>query len=436
MLDSGAGLYADPDLLDFLGLAESYRPEPDKGLPIGNLTSQLFANVYLDGTDHFAKWQLRVPTWLRYMDDMVLAGDNRGALRAQASAVVEWCAAERGLEVRICGDGPQSTRGAFRFLGACREICGRARCGQIKSDGRGHTAEAQVRVAKRGRVPVAPRDAQIARDAEKAAPTQHTRGAPNLHRTAVPVRKVEHVAVAFGGYARIRARGARVRTGGVPVAAPLPDVSGHVPGAEGAVSAREEAHRRGALRFASFAAIRECGIPLVAPRVHAARVRSVDRPAGGVFPLRLGGQRHPPTLGRLRAESGRAPAAPRFGLPDRYARDRVIRRALELRFPGVGRSVPRLGVVELDEAVARRDEAHEDLQRVQVVEAGFEIGFGIASRLDGSGEQETRGVAVEAVAGGAVFVAGGLDFEREGFEVPPGRLGAAPRLEAVGAQVE
>jgi retron-type reverse transcriptase len=41
------------------------------GLPIGNLTSQFFANVYLDGFDHWAKDRMGIKGYLRYMDDMV-----------------------------------------------------------------------------------------------------------------------------------------------------------------------------------------------------------------------------------------------------------------------------------------------------------------------------------------------------------------------------
>ncbi len=43
-----------------------------KGMPIGNLTSQLFANVYLNELDHFAKEKLRVRFYVRYMDDFIL----------------------------------------------------------------------------------------------------------------------------------------------------------------------------------------------------------------------------------------------------------------------------------------------------------------------------------------------------------------------------
>ncbi len=47
------------------------------GLPIGNLTSQFFANIYLNGFDHFVKEELRVAKYLRYVDDFALFGDDR-----------------------------------------------------------------------------------------------------------------------------------------------------------------------------------------------------------------------------------------------------------------------------------------------------------------------------------------------------------------------
>jgi RNA-directed DNA polymerase len=49
--------------------------ERRRGLPLGNLTSQFFANVYLDGFDHFCKEVLRAP-YLRYVDDFALFSDS------------------------------------------------------------------------------------------------------------------------------------------------------------------------------------------------------------------------------------------------------------------------------------------------------------------------------------------------------------------------
>jgi retron-type reverse transcriptase len=50
------------------------------GLPIGNLTSQLFANLYLDPIDHAIRETWRVPGYVRYADDLLLFADDRGLL--------------------------------------------------------------------------------------------------------------------------------------------------------------------------------------------------------------------------------------------------------------------------------------------------------------------------------------------------------------------
>jgi len=45
-------------------------------MPIGNLNSQFFANVYLNGLDQFVKHELRCRHYLRYCDDFVLLGES------------------------------------------------------------------------------------------------------------------------------------------------------------------------------------------------------------------------------------------------------------------------------------------------------------------------------------------------------------------------
>jgi len=54
--------------------------ERRRGLPIGNLTSQFFANFHLDALDHFAKETLQVPGYVRYVDDFALFGDSKREL--------------------------------------------------------------------------------------------------------------------------------------------------------------------------------------------------------------------------------------------------------------------------------------------------------------------------------------------------------------------
>jgi len=48
-----------------------------RGIPIGNLTSQLLANVYLDQLDHFVKEALCAPYYVRYMDDFIVLGGSK-----------------------------------------------------------------------------------------------------------------------------------------------------------------------------------------------------------------------------------------------------------------------------------------------------------------------------------------------------------------------
>jgi len=61
--------------------------ERTRGLPIGNLTSQFFANVYLNPLDHFVKHNLRVRGYVRYVDDFLLFGNDRAELKRQGNAV-------------------------------------------------------------------------------------------------------------------------------------------------------------------------------------------------------------------------------------------------------------------------------------------------------------------------------------------------------------
>ena len=60
----------------FRGIIESFNP----GLPLGNLTSQLFANVYLNELDQFIKHELKIKGYVRYADDFVLMHENKELL--------------------------------------------------------------------------------------------------------------------------------------------------------------------------------------------------------------------------------------------------------------------------------------------------------------------------------------------------------------------
>lgn len=71
----------DEQLLDLLKeIIESFEYSPGKGMPLGNLTSQLFANVYLDPLDKFIKHKLKAKHYIRYADDFLLFSQNPSEL--------------------------------------------------------------------------------------------------------------------------------------------------------------------------------------------------------------------------------------------------------------------------------------------------------------------------------------------------------------------
>jgi len=69
----------------------------DKGIPIGNLTSQLFANIYLHEMDKFAKHELRAKFWVRYMDDAVIIHGDKAWLREAKLRLEEFLAEHLAL---------------------------------------------------------------------------------------------------------------------------------------------------------------------------------------------------------------------------------------------------------------------------------------------------------------------------------------------------
>ncbi len=74
--------FKDHQLLHiFYQIIDSYEAQPDRGVPIGNLTSQYFANHYLASLDHFIKSELRCKAYVRYMDDMVIWHDSKEFLK-------------------------------------------------------------------------------------------------------------------------------------------------------------------------------------------------------------------------------------------------------------------------------------------------------------------------------------------------------------------
>jgi RNA-directed DNA polymerase len=87
-------------LLDVIIDAGAPGSPPGKGLPIGNLTSQHFANLYLGALDHHAKARLRVPGYARYMDDILVFGPDPATLAAWRAELEALLAGPLRLEVK------------------------------------------------------------------------------------------------------------------------------------------------------------------------------------------------------------------------------------------------------------------------------------------------------------------------------------------------
>lgn len=92
-----------------------------KGLPIGNLTSQFFANVYLNELDQFIKHVLKVKYYVRYVDDFVIMHEDKEQLRTWLAAIRQFLLEKLGLtlknEVKVAPLG-----NGINFLGYVQHI--------------------------------------------------------------------------------------------------------------------------------------------------------------------------------------------------------------------------------------------------------------------------------------------------------------------------
>lgn len=76
---------------DHLFAPDSYfHTKGRRGIPIGNLTSQLFANIYLHEADKFAKQRLKIRKYARYMDDILIFHSDKAVLSQYRLALVEF----------------------------------------------------------------------------------------------------------------------------------------------------------------------------------------------------------------------------------------------------------------------------------------------------------------------------------------------------------
>ncbi len=80
-------------------ILNSSEEKPGVGIPIGNLTSQLFANIYLNELDQFLKNELRTRCYVRYMDDFAILDFNKRKLHQIREEIREFLKNKLNLEL-------------------------------------------------------------------------------------------------------------------------------------------------------------------------------------------------------------------------------------------------------------------------------------------------------------------------------------------------
>jgi len=116
ILASGVGVLAEEYEMRWFPGDDLLSPLRPRGLPIGNLTSQFWANVYLNELDQFVKRELKCAAYERYVDDFLLFANDKEQLWAWREAVIAKLAALR-LTLHEERAQPQPVREGLTFLG-------------------------------------------------------------------------------------------------------------------------------------------------------------------------------------------------------------------------------------------------------------------------------------------------------------------------------
>ena len=108
----------DPRLVDRLPPEKTlFRAPPGRGLPIGNLNSQFFANVYLNALDQFVKHELKCRWYLRYCDDFVLVARTPEQLRDWKGRITDFLSGRLALQLNPTRERLRPVADGVDFLG-------------------------------------------------------------------------------------------------------------------------------------------------------------------------------------------------------------------------------------------------------------------------------------------------------------------------------
>jgi len=116
IIDSGVGILTDEYTLHWFRGDDLFAVDRPRGLPIGNQTSQFWANVYLNPLDQFVKHTLRCKGYVRYVDDFLLFADDKVTLHHWRSELISFLYSLR-LTIHEHRAQPMPVQHGIPFLG-------------------------------------------------------------------------------------------------------------------------------------------------------------------------------------------------------------------------------------------------------------------------------------------------------------------------------
>ncbi|MDQ3007858.1 MAG: reverse transcriptase/maturase family protein, partial [Chloroflexota bacterium] len=116
IVSSGKGVQANEYDMVYFPNDNLFASNRLRGLPIGNLTSQHWANVYLHELDQYAKRVLKCHAYIRYVDDMVIFANEKGQLHQWRKAVIQYLQMLRLTIHEECAQ-PRPSHTGVSFLG-------------------------------------------------------------------------------------------------------------------------------------------------------------------------------------------------------------------------------------------------------------------------------------------------------------------------------
>ena len=91
--------------------------DPNKGIPLGNVTSQVFANIYLNILDEYVKKELRCRFYIRYNDDFVIVSNNNEELEKMRTKIIDFTRGKLFLDIPFHKTSIRKIQWGIDFLG-------------------------------------------------------------------------------------------------------------------------------------------------------------------------------------------------------------------------------------------------------------------------------------------------------------------------------